>query len=356
MTVLDAPSEALAAGDRAPNFVLPDHNGKFTMFYDRVEGRPVVLLLTGPFQPPILPAALVAFQSAAEKFAAAGIDVFCIAQAPQEVVKALSTKLHVWADAERKISAAYLTQTGLGADILSGGQAVALLLDPNQRLLAAMTGDSGALADEVLAFYAARPPRPAPESRNTTAPVLTMPNLLDPAMCKALMGLFEAGDVQEGTVGSVLAGQEMQRVHHIIKKRLDLKIEDPEMHKTLSTVIGRRVAPEMAKAFDFQGFVFDRFLICRYAADREDRFRTHRDNISPETADRRFAMTLNLNGDEYEGGELVFPEYGPHGYKPGNGGAVIFSCSLLHEALPVTKGVRFALLTFMRQPKGQQGG
>ena len=59
-------------------------------------------------------------------------------------------------------------------------------------------------------------------------------------------------------------------------------------------------------------------------------------------------MTLNLNGDQYEGGELTFPEYGPDLYKPGDGGAVIFSCSLLHEALPVTEGTRYALLTFLR--------
>ena len=357
MSVLAAPTQALAAGDRTPNFVLPDHKGTFTMFYDTVVGRPVVLLLTGPFQPPILPAPLVAFQGAAERFASAGVDAFCIAQAPQEAAKALSSKLHLWADAERKISTALLKQAGLAADALAGGQAVALMLDPNQRLLGVRTGAGAELVDEVLGFYAARPPRPTPESRTATAPVLVMPDLLDPAMCQALMELYEArdqaGSVQEGTVGSVLAGKEVERIHHKKKKRLDCKIEDPEMHKALSNVIGRRVAPELAKAFDFQNFVFDRFLVCRYAADREDRFHTHRDNVSPGTQDRRFAMTLNLNGDEYQGGDLVFPEYGPHGYKPGNGGAVIFSCSLLHEALPVSEGVRFALLTFMRQPQQQ---
>jgi predicted 2-oxoglutarate/Fe(II)-dependent dioxygenase YbiX len=182
-----------------------------------------------------------------------------------------------------------------------------------------------------------------------------MPDLLDPEMCMALIQFFEEGKVEEGTVGSVLAGQETVRVHHEKKKRLDCKIEDPALHRILHNVIGRRLAPEVAKAFHFQGFQFDRFVVCRYAADRKDRFHTHRDNVSPETADRRFAMTLNLNGDEYEGGELVFPEYGADGYKPGNGGAVIFSCSLLHEALPVTKGVRFALLTFLRAPSDPGG-
>lgn len=349
--MLQAPKHSLAAGDRAPNFVLPDQDGKFTMFYDRVQGRPMVLLFTGAFQPPILPSPLAGFEAAAERFDAAGVDVFCISIAAPEAVRAMLHNLPRWMDPQRKISEAYLGQLGLGGcAALDGGNAVAVLLDPNQRLLAVRSGAHGGLAGEVLEFYAARPPAPAPQVRRATAPVLIMPGLLDPEMCAALMQLFETGKVEEGTVGSVLAGQEVTRIHHARKKRLDHRIEDPAMHRVLQTVIGRRVAPEVSKAFGFEGFKFDRFLVCRYAADREDRFRAHRDNVSPETADRRFAMTLNLNGDEYEGGELVFPEYGPDRYKPGNGGAVVFSCSLLHEALPVTRGVRFALLTFLRAP------
>jgi len=61
-------------------------------------------------------------------------------------------------------------------------------------------------------------------------------------------------------------------------------------------------------------------------------------------------MTLNLNGDKYESGELVVPENGPDRCKPDNGSAMIFSCSLQHETLPVTKGARFVLLTFPRAP------
>ena len=58
-------------------------------------------------------------------------------------------------------------------------------------------------------------------------------------------------------------------------------------------------------------------------------------------------MSLNLN-DDYEGGELTFPEFGPTLYKPRAGMAAVFSCSLLHEALPVTRGRRFVLTTFFR--------
>jgi predicted 2-oxoglutarate/Fe(II)-dependent dioxygenase YbiX len=57
-------------------------------------------------------------------------------------------------------------------------------------------------------------------------------------------------------------------------------------------------------------------------------------------------MTLNLNVGEYNGGFLRFPEYAPHGYKGDSGTAIIFSCSVLHEATPVISGQRFALLSF----------
>ena len=69
---------------------------------------------------------------------------------------------------------------------------------------------------------------------------------------------------------------------------------------------------------------------------------------SPGTAERRFAVTINLN-DDYDGGGVVFPEYGPDHYRPEAGGILIFSCSLIHEALPVTRGRRFALLNFARR-------
>ena len=51
-------------------------------------------------------------------------------------------------------------------------------------------------------------------------------------------------------------------------------------------------------------------------------------------------MTLNLNSEDYEGGHLRFPEYGPELYRPGTGDAVVFSCYLVHEAMPVTAGAR----------------
>jgi predicted 2-oxoglutarate/Fe(II)-dependent dioxygenase YbiX len=76
-------------------------------------------------------------------------------------------------------------------------------------------------------------------------------------------------------------------------------------------------------------------------------FRAHRDNTTKGTAHRRFAVTINLNPEAYEGGDLVFPEFGSRTYRAPKGGAVVFSCSLLHAAMPVTAVRRYAFLPFL---------
>ena len=61
-------------------------------------------------------------------------------------------------------------------------------------------------------------------------------------------------------------------------------------------------------------------------------------------------MTINLNTGDYEGGAVEFPEYGDKTYRPPRGGAIVFSCSLLHEATDVTRGSRYAVLCFFYNP------
>ena len=69
------------------------------------------------------------------------------------------------------------------------------------------------------------------------------------------------------------------------------------------------------------------------------------------TAHRKFACSLNLN-DDFEGGDLRFAEFGPATYRPPVGGAVVFSCALLHEATPMMAGRRYAFLPFLYDAAG----
>jgi hypothetical protein len=75
----------------------------------------------------------------------------------------------------------------------------------------------------------------------------------------------------------------------------------------------------------------DRILIARYD-DTGGYFRRHRDDAAAHISYRQFAVSLNLNTHEYEGGNVMFPEFSDDHYSPPAGGAAVFSASLLHEA------------------------
>jgi predicted 2-oxoglutarate/Fe(II)-dependent dioxygenase YbiX len=90
----------------------------------------------------------------------------------------------------------------------------------------------------------------------------------------------------------------------------------------------------------------ERYLVGCYHAEDGGHFGPHRDNTTKGTAHRRFAASVNLNSD-FDGGEIIFPEYSPRGLKPPRGGAVIFSCSLLHAVSKVARGRRYAFLPFL---------
>ena len=108
-----------------------------------------------------------------------------------------------------------------------------------------------------------------------------------------------------------------------------------------------RLAPEILKVFQFEVTRIERYIVACYDAADGGYFRPHRDNTTSATAHRRFAVSINLNAEEFEGGDLRFPEFGRQTYRPPTGGAVVFSCSLLHEATPVTRGTRYATLPFL---------
>jgi predicted 2-oxoglutarate/Fe(II)-dependent dioxygenase YbiX len=90
----------------------------------------------------------------------------------------------------------------------------------------------------------------------------------------------------------------------------------------------------------------ERYVVACYAAEDGGHFRAHRDTTTKGTAHRRFAVSINLNSD-YDGGTIAFPEYSSNQFKPPVGGALVFSCSLLHEVERVTRGERYAFLPFL---------
>ena len=334
------PAADLAPGDRFPNFLLPDQSGATRSFLERAKGNPLAVLGDGDDR------ALQAMQQAG--FAALGIDCLALVGDEPEAAARRATGLGVGlpllGDSKGKIRDALRRMLNIGPR-----GAFLVLLDANQRVIEARSSlDPATLVAWALERARCRPAAAPGRRLTAVAPVLIVPDVLTPTDCRALIDRWERLGHDEGEVNSIVGGVETRRVHRALKSRRDHAIDDDSVLKELVAVIGRRIAPELDKAFGFQKFRFDRFIVTCYDAERGDYFRRHRDNQSPSTADRRFALTLNLNAGEYEGGELLFPEYGMDRYDPPTGGAILFSCSLLHEALPVSRGRRFTLLNFLR--------
>lgn len=178
-------------------------------------------------------------------------------------------------------------------------------------------------------------------------PVLLVPDVLGPGICARLIEHYgEVGGTESGFMREA-GGMTRGFFDDRMKRRLDVYIRDEDLLRQVRAALVRRLVPEIRKAFGAEITHAERYLVACYDAADKGHFSAHRDNTSKATAHRKFAVTLNLNAGEYDGGELWFPEYGRSLYKPGTGDAVVFSCSLLHEARPVTWGRRFALLPFL---------
>ncbi len=178
------------------------------------------------------------------------------------------------------------------------------------------------------------------------APILFLPNVFAPEFCQHLIGLYEANGGEESGFMREVDGKTVQLHDPRHKKRKDFTIEDNDLIQKTRGLIRRRVVPEIQKVHQFKVTRMERYIVSCYAAEDGGHFRAHRDNTTPGTAHRRFAVSINLNS-EFEGGRISFPEYGPRDFKPPVGGAVVFSCSLLHAVSPVTKGRRYAFLPFL---------
>jgi hypothetical protein len=319
----------VARGERAADFVARRGDGQPVRFYAYTGGAPTVLVFSGG-------GGSAAARAACDDLAEAlddGVHIHAIATGSSG---ADDTAFN---DPQGLVHAAY----GVPAD----GDPAIVVLDPNVRVvLAHVHRDTAATRAAVTsAVEDARVTRAGSTIRHG-APVLFVPDALDPTLRVRLIDLWSSSDTVETGVEATVAGRRTEAADRQRKRRRDHTVADPELLRTLSSHVGRRVMPEIRKAFAYEAKRFEGFKIGCYDARDEGFFTAHRDNLSPATAHRRFGLTLNLN-DDYEGGELRFPEYGPERYRPGAGEALVFSGAHLHEVLPVTRGRRFVLLSFV---------
>ena len=196
-------------------------------------------------------------------------------------------------------------------------------------------------------YWRGRDALPAPpERQNSAPPVLQVPHVFSPEECRSLISYFERGN-QELSGSHSVDGEKIGLDYRPdMKRRRDVHVKDDDMTARLMMLISRRLGPELRQVFHFTPSNVEKFkLVCYDAADK-GHFALHRDNSTPDARHRKFALTVNLNTGEYEGGGLVLPEYSSEPVAPPCGGAVVFSCGLAHQVLPVNRGRRYVLISF----------
>jgi len=178
------------------------------------------------------------------------------------------------------------------------------------------------------------------------APVLIVPRVLNFELCDFLVRLYEQQGGEDSGFLVDVGAKTMTVVDYRLKRRNDLSVVAAELRELIGGQIVRRLLPAVERYFQFQATRMDRYIVACYDSEIGGHFYRHRDNVNAGAQHRRFAITINLNSD-YDGCDLLFPEFGRKTYRAPHGGALVFSCGALHQVTPITRGRRYAFLAFL---------
>jgi len=351
-------STGIAVGDIFPAFEGPDVDGQMiNLDSDALAGRPRLVVLLSDAESSAAKTALVTLSAWADRLFSLDIRVFVIAPLEPHAAKAwasgLSLPFPVLSDPARAVSKRLvpsLNQTG-------GPVIASILLRPNRHVMAILAGETPDHGDVACAYVETL----ADERKHRVvsggvAPVLFVPDVFSSEDCQRLMTIFalEGHDyVEPGDGGKGRATDYKMRIPDYGRNdRIDHWVINPETTKFIAERLFSRVAPVVRQTFHYPLTKYERFRIGRYQAlDSEPGIigsaHGHRDNTEKQVAHRRFACSVALNAEAHDGGGLVFPEHSGAECAPGTGEALVFSSSMLHQVMPVTRGTRFVLLSFL---------
>ena len=191
------------------------------------------------------------------------VDVFIVS--PSELVQVNGT---VFIDGENAVGKAY----GLDGDF------AAFALDANLRVLSGIEDPQA--FDQIYRAFESLPSHRAIDV-DVQAPVLLIPNVLTPDICQALINVWATKGNTETGVESSQSGMRSDVIDYERKKRRDHEVTDARLLRLLTSTVGRRVMPEVQRAFHYRATRFEGFKIACYDAESGGFFRAHRDNLSP---------------------------------------------------------------------------
>jgi hypothetical protein len=272
-----------------------------------------------------------------------GARVFAVTLAQARVAAEQKLPVPVLLDRDGKAFAAF----GAG----TRDHPTTFVIRPNNHVYAIL---KGAGAEQAAAARAAvesmtgeaRATDPAPHP-----PILIVPDVLSREDCRRLVQVYETRGKQFLEPGhgddQMTTDYKMRIPEYGRGDRIDHWIIDKDTMAFIDGRLSTRLFPEIRKAFQYPISRRERMRIGSYTGTRGGETHGHRDDSEVVSSHRRFAVSINLNTEEFEGGGLRFAEYGDQRYRPATGAAIVFSSSILHEALEVRSGRRLVLLVFL---------
>jgi peroxiredoxin/predicted 2-oxoglutarate/Fe(II)-dependent dioxygenase YbiX len=334
----------LNPGDPAPWFKAPTPSNPEFVF-DTAAGRYVLMVFLPKDDEAAAAEALRTLSANMAQFDDERLSAFVVTRDPTTAATAGDMRgLRWFLDLDGAVSRLYGVLAEDGAE-----HPTWLLLDPSLRVVGRVQ-----LANAKMMFdFLPRLGAPADHAGVPLhAPVLIAPRIFEPELCERLVALHQA---HGGRFTGVMRdeGERTVAVMDELKKRRDVLVTDEGLQTILRDRLDRRLFPLIARGLGFAVTRIERYVVSCYDAADGAVFHAHRDSTTFGTAHRKFACSINLN-DGFDGGDLRFPEFGPKTYRPPPGGAVVFSCALLHEATRVTAGRRYAFLPFFYDEAGAE--
>src|SRR5215218_2205772 len=210
----------LGRGERAPDMVLASRDGTPTRYYAHAGGRPALLVLADQ-------ACVARLDALAEGLTVVGDKALTVHVVGPPALAGHDLPFPLLQDADGRAVGAYRT----------GGAPTAFLLDPNLRVRARLPLADGARVAAVVAEVVAelvwddRRPREI----SIQAPLLVVPDVLDPEQCAELIAVWEQQGHSETGVESSTGGRRAEQLNAQLKRRRDHVVGDPRRGRALAT-------------------------------------------------------------------------------------------------------------------------
>jgi predicted 2-oxoglutarate/Fe(II)-dependent dioxygenase YbiX len=346
------------SADPNQSFVLPGHiqrgdpapwwrQGRYRFAFDSAAGRYIVLSFYGTARDAVGQAALSVLDNNRRFIDDGTASFICVCADPRDKTELdVDTRYpalqFLW-DHDATVHRAY----GMASRAW-------IVLDPMLRVLDLIPFSAdGAGAHRLVTLLDELPPPSRYLGIESSAPVLLLPNVFEPEFCRHLIDGYDATGGRESGFMQEVGGQAVETYDAEWKRRRDYLVTDAALIELIKARVARRVGAMLQRVFHFTMAHMERHLIACYAAEDGGHFGPHRDDTVKATEHRRFALSINLN-DDFEGGEVSFPEFSARSFKAPVGAGLIFSTSMLHRVGRVTRGRRYAFLPFLHDAAAEK--